>query len=49
VNNFKMDMQQLEWGGINWTDLAQDRNSSRAPVNAVTTLRMPQNAGGGIS
>jgi hypothetical protein len=32
-------------GGINWIDLAQDRNRWRALVNAVMDLRVPQNAG----
>jgi hypothetical protein len=25
VNNIKMDLTDIEWGGIDWLDLAQDR------------------------
>jgi hypothetical protein len=26
VNNSKMDRREIGWGGMDWTDLAQDRD-----------------------
>jgi hypothetical protein len=39
VDNVKMDLRVIEWGGMNWIDLAQDRDQWRALVNTVTNLR----------
>jgi hypothetical protein len=44
-DNIKMDLQEVGWGGINWIDMAQDRDRWRAVVSAVMNLRVPQNAG----
>ena len=44
-DNFKMDLQEVRWVGMDWTDLAQDRDRCWALVNVVMNLRVPYNAG----
>jgi hypothetical protein len=41
VDNIKMDLLEIGWGGVDWIGLAQDRNKWRALVNAVINLRFP--------
>ena len=40
-NNIKMDLQELGCGGMDWIEVAQDRNRCRARGNAVRNLRVP--------
>jgi hypothetical protein len=41
VDNIKMDLREIGWGGMDWIDLAQDRDQWRALVNTVMNLRAP--------
>jgi hypothetical protein len=34
-DNIKMDLREIGWGGLDWIDLAQDRDQWRAVVNAA--------------
>jgi len=41
VDNIKMGLQELGWGNMDWIELAQDRDSWQALVNAIMNLRVP--------
>jgi hypothetical protein len=41
VDNIKMDLGEIGWDGIDWIDLAEDRDQWRALVNAVMNLWVP--------
>jgi hypothetical protein len=44
VDTIKMDLKGIGCGGIDWIDLAQDRDQCRALVNTVMNLRVTLNA-----
>jgi hypothetical protein len=41
VNNIKMDLKETAWDGMDWIDLAQDRDQWKVLVNTVMNLRVP--------
>jgi hypothetical protein len=45
VDNIRMDLREIGCGGMDWVDMAQDRDQWRVLVNTVKNLRVPQNFG----
>jgi hypothetical protein len=37
----KMDLRETGWDGVDWIDMAQDRDQWRALVNTVFNLQVP--------
>ena len=40
-DNIKLNLQEVEWGCMDWIEVAQDRDRWRALVSAVMNLRVP--------
>jgi hypothetical protein len=41
VDNIKVDLREIGWDGMDWLDLAQDRDQWRALMNTGMNLRLP--------
>jgi hypothetical protein len=41
VNNIRMDLEEIDGNGMDWIDLAQDKETWRALVKAVRNFRVP--------
>jgi hypothetical protein len=44
-DNIKIDLHEVRWSVMDWIDLLQDRDSWRALVNSIMSLRVPSNTG----
>jgi hypothetical protein len=41
VDNIEIDLRKIGWDGMDWIDLAQDRDQWRALSNTAMNLRVP--------
>jgi hypothetical protein len=41
VDNIKMDLREIGWGGMDWIDLARNKYQWRALVDTVMNLQVP--------
>jgi hypothetical protein len=40
-----MDLREVEWGGMDWINLAQDKDQRKVFVNTDMNCRVPKNVG----
>jgi len=43
-NKIKMDLQNVQWGDMDWTDLSKDRDRRRVLENTVMNSQVLQSA-----
>jgi hypothetical protein len=43
MDNIKMDLREIGWDGVDWIELAQNKEEWRALVNTVMNLRVTKN------
>jgi hypothetical protein len=41
VDNIKMDLREIGWDGVDYIDMAKDRDQCMAVVNTIMKLRVP--------
>jgi hypothetical protein len=41
IFKIKKDVRQTGWDGVDWTDMAQDRNQWKALVDTILNLQVP--------
>jgi hypothetical protein len=41
LDKTKIDLREMGWGGVDWIDLAPDRDQWRPLVNMVMNFRVP--------
>jgi hypothetical protein len=41
VDNIKIDLREIGWNGMEWIDLAEDRDQWRTLVNTVMNVHVP--------
>jgi hypothetical protein len=44
-DNIKLDLREIEWGGMDWIHLAQESDRWRALVSTMMNLWVPYNVG----
>jgi hypothetical protein len=49
VENIKMVLREIRWVGMDWIDMAQDRDQWMALVNTIMNRRFPKNVGNFLS